>query len=331
MSVWDDVQPRDLRGILSEWGAIARVTIATPHAEYPLRTGDRVRYPIGTYTTTLAGPELARLAAERGIVAIHTLARYEMGRPLADIARHLIDERVAATARGDEMAASRAKLMANALGGKFAQRAGRWVPDARLRPPEMWGEWLDHQGDGMPPTRCRAIAGVGYRREESRRGNSLLCAIYCYLTSYGRCQMRDVREALPTQSVLSQDTDGLWVTDDGLAAARSSGLLDRDEPGHLTLRESVDYARFLSPRHYVAGTEWTLAGIAVGRTWDASGQVVESLCLNPIRFGPRAAPGAMTHIVRTVDLAGIVPDVPVDADTGWARPWQIGVDIVPWD
>lgn len=331
MSVTSDFPLGDLRGFLREWGAIARVSLSTHVSEYPYRSKDRLRWPIGQWVTTLAGPELLAALADGAITAVHELARYEMGRPLRGIADYLIRQRAAAREAGDLFAENQYKLMANALGGKFAQRAGRWVPDGKLRPPVMWGEFLEADAESGDVIRCRAVAGAAFRREESRRGNSLLCALYCYLTSYGRCQMRTIREALPTNAVLSQDTDGVWVTTDGLNAAHTQGMLTGDSPGRLRHVESVGYARFLSPRHYVAGTKWVLSGIAVGRTFDASGNVVEHLSVNPVKFGPMCAPDSITHHVRTVSLSGIHPDTPVNAATGWAHPWLVSPGVLPWE
>lgn len=331
LSVRDSVPESDWDGWTKHVGCIARVELETDIGEYPMRDRDRLRFPAGRFWTTLAGPELREAFLRGHLRRIGQCARYALGKPLAAVAGHLLSERQRAMANHDILGASWLKLLANSLGGKFAQRADRWIAAPSASGGPEWGEWIMDRGETDEPWRMRSIAGVPFRCERGKPGGKLLSAVFAYLTAYGRLQMLALREALPARSVLSQDTDGLWVTDVGLAAAESLGLLGTDEPGRLRYVETVGFARWLSPRHYYAGGQWTLAGTVLGSAWVSDREVVETRSVNPVRYRPTEAPREMMVFTARKELGELRPDVPVDALTGWSRPWHRGARLLPID
>jgi hypothetical protein len=59
-------------------GIIAEVTVRTTSARYPLRLGGRILHPAGTFTTTLAGPEIREARARGELVCIGAGYFYSM-------------------------------------------------------------------------------------------------------------------------------------------------------------------------------------------------------------------------------------------------------------
>lgn len=310
---------RQLAAWVEHFGVIACVTARLRHAEYPFRHGGRTAYPLGTARVVLAGPELARLIADDSIVGVHTACVYDMGRPFASLCSWLLSERQRCKDAGDSFGEVLFKSWANKFGGKFAQRSVRWEVCPKVRPPVRWGTWRDVNADGGAKSVYRALAGVAFEQKEGRPGAGLLAAVFAYLTAYGRDQMRTVRESLPPRSVLSQDTDGLWLTSEGLAALERSGSLDTTAPGRLRLVESVGHARWYTAKHYYAGGAWTLAGIPDGWTLLDSDTVVQGQLVNPIRSAPQFAPRTLTETITRVKLSRIPRPDPVGPD-GWAVP-----------
>lgn len=331
LSIRTDIGPDDLGGFVRHCGCIARVELDTDRPEYPYRGPDRTRFPTGRFWTTLAGPELRRACQEGAVTQVGDVARYELGYPLRDVALHLLAERAHAQELGDVAGAVLAKVLINALPGKFAQRSDRWVIAPDVEPEHWWGEWLVSEGPGAAPKRYRSLCGLVHRKERGSAGGRLLAALFAYLTSYMRVWMRDVREQIGAGNVLSQDTDGLWVTDQGLEAAEQRGMIGKGKPGDLILQESCGFARWLDARHYYHAGQWVLSGIKGGFTGGDKLIFRERVVTNPARGVPSEHPTALRTHVRRVDLRGIVPDSPVDRETGWAVPHVVGPDRPePW-
>lgn len=331
LSVLPSMPVEQFKGFVQHVGCIARVCLRTDAPEYPLRFIDRTRFPVGTFWTTLAGPELKRAAKADEIVSVAEIARYELGRPLKDVAAYLLTERDRCRAAKDGPGEALAKALAVSLGGKFAQRSDRWVVDPTVPPEHWWGEWVVTSERTAEVKRYRSLCGLVHRHERGQVGGKLLAALFCYLTAYGRLWMRDVRAMIGADNVLSQDTDGLWVTDAGLDICEEKGLLGAGAAGDLLYKESCGFARWLDARHYYHGGSWVLSGIKGGFTAEAKLLFHERLTTNPARGVPSEHPTALRTAVRKIDLRGIRPDVPVDWETGWARPWHVGPGRpTPW-
>lgn len=330
-----------LAALCEHRGVLAQVHARVTRPEYPIKAphrvvyrwhgergerkragvsmAPRVLYPLGPLTLTLAGPELLRLAREGAIDHVDAVAIYDLGRPFGDLMKYLLREREAAKLRGDAFVATLCKTWSNAFGGKFAQQSQRWVPRPDVVPPIRWGQWTDVDGDTGHTSVWRAIAGLAHQRELGQHGAQLLAAVYAYLTSYGRCRMRDVRDAVPKGGVLSQDTDGLWTTGDATAALRADTSRVRPGPGSLRHVATVSAARWYTPKHYWTDGTWTLAGIADGFEVEDRDHVRSIVRANPIRGVPTAPPSILTEMIQTVRLDRIGPSEFVGRD-GWSVP-----------
>lgn len=250
-----------------DWGVIAHVTLLARHAEYPVRRGARVYFPTGQIHTTLTGPELIAASESDRIETIHRASVYRLHWPFRGACSALLALRAAARQSGDSSGEQWAKLLANSLGGKLAQRSGQWVRSPDRDVPGQWGASHSINADAGTLTRFRHIAGVCWRYEDDERAAGPYAAAFAYLTAYGRLAMRRLRELCPPRSVVSQDTDGLWVLPHGLRALRRSDVAWGDGPGELREVCSAADARWIGPRHYYAGGCWTLAGFS-GATVD---------------------------------------------------------------
>lgn len=314
--------PDELRGWLKYWGGIAVVKLRAQEPEYPVRLDDRTRYPLGDCTATLAGPELLAALERDEVLEVRTYLRYAMGSPFKRWGRFVLRKRTEAKAAGDPAAELLWKLVANAFGGKFAQRSRRWVPCPRESAPKRWGDYyISREGSAAPEAR-RALAGIPHRLLVGGPGGRLPAAVYAYLTSYGRLHTRGIRILLGAGVVLAQDTDGLWVTDEGLRRARKYSLLAGDGPGTLRLDESSRYARWWDARHYYSMGKWTLAGVASGWTLASTGVAREVRRVEPSAFGIDPADALILEVVKDRKLDRIQPEGRVGPD-GWLIPTTI--------
>lgn len=304
---------------LKHWCVIASVRVCTTLPEYPVRTRGSTAYPAGSFDTCLAGPELAEGLRDGSIRRVYALARYKPGRPFVGWASTVLRERSEARQRGDGAAEVMWKGIANSFGGKFAQRSNRWVTRTDVVPPTDWGEWWEAGTEGSERTRFRSVAGVAFEACPGLPGHRLPAAVFAYLTSYGRLQMRLIRGLLGNRGWISQDTDGLWCpASAGERLTQSPGLVG-DSPGLLRLADTVPYAWFITPRHYVAGGRWTLSGYCEGWTLEGVDRVRERRTVNPARLGARKVPRYVLETVKTVELPSLQHDGPVDQE-GWWQP-----------
>jgi hypothetical protein len=271
----DDVSPRELDELVGSFAVIAKVTIRTRRAEYPYRSGERVVYPVGTFLTTLCGPELATLRTDGEVIQCHRVTTYHRASVLNAVAQYLLELRRTEDCTSAAGQSGFAKLLVNALAGKLAQRAGGWVRDSSRDRRGEWGEsYVENVQTGVR-TRFRRIAGLCWRWEDETSGAGPHTSAFAYLASYGRVMMRRIRDQLPERSVVSQDTDGLWCLPRGTVALQSCPDKGGGAPGQLCIEGSADTGRWYTARHYQTDGLWTLAGMSRfappeddGTVWD---------------------------------------------------------------
>lgn len=332
-------------------GVIARVTAEVRHPEYPVRMprrvvyrwpgeGKRVRrdrldvpvrtvYPVGEAVLTLAGPELLRLAAEDSIKAVHAAALYDVGKPFGGLMNHLLDLRRRGKQGEEGIIVQLAKAWAVKFGGKFAQRSGTWDARPSIIPPIRWGEYADRCEVTRVSERWRAFAGLAQLWKDGQPGAKLLAAVYAYTTSYARVQMRDVRAEFEPRSVLSQDTDGIWVAGDVPETLQGTRLRSQSDPGSIRIAGEYRYGRWYTPRHYYCDGTWVLAGVSDGFLVSKGSVVEYTTYTNPVRSSPRHPPRIISEWKQYISLRHVGPTEFIGRD-GWSVPSRlVGFGVQP--
>lgn len=301
------------------YGVIASVTIETRRSEYPRRNGSRIDYPLGKFQTTLTGPELLRLKRDGKVLKCHEIAIYDTAPVFSKAANELIRMREAARQSGNWAWEFFAKLLGNSMGGKLAQTKGRWLERRKVAPMMEWGEWIQQGKSGEKPRKFRAVAGLVWEWVTDPAGAGPHTAAFDYLTAYGRLMMRDIREHCPPESILSQDTDGLWVLPKAVDAIRKAGVPFGDDAGQLRVTSVSDVARFFGPRHYFTSAGWVLAGFHEARL-DVDGMgISHTVEMNPVRAGTDELPGALYTVSKRSHLRLETHGGPV-SQFGWVGP-----------
>lgn len=319
LSVEKEVDAGRVEGLCKHWGVLARVRLTTSIDEFPLRTNNRTIYPIGTFDTVLAGPELEYASQIGALRHVHALARYEMQPAFKLYAEYLLAERARLRAAGDAEGEADVKRLSNCFGGKFAQRSDRWEPRPSVVPPIQWGRWLRKDTESGLYAHYRVISGLAQERVTGRPGAGLLAAVFAYLTSYGRTQMRAIRQSLGAEAVISQDTDGLWLTDVGVSRLARIGKRLGGEPGQLREVDSHMFGRWYDAQHYYVGGRWTLSGFSNGFQIESDGTIVHTIECNPVRSFPGRAPGRVSRTIKRTRLTQIATVQRIGSD-GWAKP-----------
>lgn len=299
-----------------------RVAYRWPDGGRPIKkrsheTTGRVVYPVGDCTLTLAGPELLKLASEDGIVSVGRANVYDVGRPFRELCDYLLGRRADARLMNDRFIEGWCKELNNSFAGKFAQRGVSWNPVDVGGIGPRWGEWKLADLDTGRVRWFRSLAGLTTEREVGQPGAKLLAGVFGYLTAYGRVLMRTIRERMPERSCLSQDTDGLWCTDDGLTSLSAIIGSGQPVPGTLRLVGSYDHVRFWTPKHYVYDGTWVLSGFSDGFKIMEGNIICSTTVTNPIRGVPSLPPSVIAETTSRVSLRSIGPSDFVGPD-GWA-------------
>lgn len=315
---------KDARELCTYFGIIADVTMNTEVGEYPCRHDDRIIFPTGTFPTTLTGPELKKAIDEGGVAKVNQLARYEMGCPFQSFAECLLLERQRAKASDRPGWELFVKLLSNAFTGKLAQRGAKWVHRPEVAPEREWGEFFEVDADTQKRRRFKSTEGLvsEYVHDETFGRPMGFC--YAYLTAYARLFMRELRALAPVDTVISQDTDGLWVLESAkreIFAARGG---ESKEPGKLKMDDVQPAGRWFGPKHYWLPSGWILSGfhqaarIGKGLTFE------DTFNRNPLHTIATELPTKLVHNVRrgTLDMkmaAGTVDKF------GWVRPTEVNL------
>lgn len=315
-------RPADIIELAAGLGVIARVRIESERAEFPQRYERGVRYPVGRFTTYLTGPELIELSKCGEIIKVYEYALYKLARPFTESMDALLSDRESCRERGDAAGEQFAKLVANSLAGKLAQRQGRWKRDAHLDETGKWGDSHVLNRRTGTVTRIRHLCGLAWRWVDDESGSGPHTAAFAYLTSYGRLHMAAIRAAMPPLSVVSQDTDGLWCTEEGYHSLISAGILGHGGVGQLRTVGSARTAIFLGARHYCTDGQWTLAGYCDPVVDQNTGRVLHSQHTPLFQAGCVGPPGKVFVATHDSLLPADLEDGIVGED-GWVRPRRL--------
>lgn len=254
--------PTHVEWLISKYLVIGECDVETYRSETPWRKGNRTLYPVGRFTTALAGPEFVRSWKRGEVRAVRRLAYYRGAGLFASFVGQWWERKRQALDNRDSAGEKFAKLMLNSLGGKFAQRTPSWQFDPRIEVIRPWRAfpWTD------PETGCvwnaRAIGWHGQRLAGREDSAHCFPAVSAYLTSYAREFMREARASIPPSCLYYQDTDSLMVSgeSDGYAPGGGSdvggGLGQWREIGRyssVTIRGPKNYS--CDGRHTIAGVK----------------------------------------------------------------------------
>lgn len=327
---WTRPSVRELREMLDVWGVIANVRLKTESPEYPYRDGDRVSYPKGEFHTCLCGPELKRAVDDGAVSAVAHAATYQMGKPFASAFTQLVQEREKARAKARPAWEVFVKLLSNSFSGKLAQRKSRWERRPGVFPERDWGEWTCRNPGTGERSRWRSVSGLSFENVAAPFQGRPLASVFCFLTAHGRYLMRLVREALPDRTVVSQDTDGLWVvgatpelyhTARNVLKGRGYDLARKDE-------SVSQQAVFFGPRHYWTEAGWVLAGFHEHQQWGDGLTFDDSYTFLPIGGASDRPPEWVYHCQRRTRLGEIPVDGTCDSD-GWVVPPRLRLTATP--
>lgn len=305
---------------LDDFGLIASVLVHTTTPDYPTRTAHGIRYPIGRFWTTLAGPELACALSSGHVERISHAAVYEMGRPFKSVAEEMLTLRTKYRDQEEPVWELFAKTLANSMSGRMALRHFTWQNRPKVKAKYQWGTWVRRLVDTDESIHFRALAGMVQERVEEEGAPRDMGAAYAYLTSYGRWLMAWVRAMCPEGSVLAQDTDGVWTTPAATAELYRSADAESRIVGTLHCDHMTNVGRFFGAQHYWWGKHWVLSGHARPNVTPGT-TIAKSVESSVPLFHTQAAPEPFVYTREVEREIGRIQAHGGISEDGWVKPF----------
>jgi len=265
LSSWTgSVRVSDLERWRDEFLVIGEVTLSTDQPDYPVIHDHKLIFPVGTFRTSLAGPELYRAYDAGHIIELHQAALYRSERLFTEFVDYFYGQRMEAKQRGDQVNAFNFKILANSLYGKFGQRGRRFEKIAECDPDTIAIEDTFDADSGDYTTR-RYFGGIVQEWISEGESFNSFPAISSFVTSYARTVLLDAIASAGRANCYYCDTDSLVVNRQGWE--NLSHLVDQDRLGAWSLDRILDSIALHGPKDYVFDGQVKVKGVRKDATW----------------------------------------------------------------
>ena len=261
-------------------GLVARCVVRTQTPRYPLRAKGAVLHPVGTFSTTLAGPEILD-ARERGdLLQVEAGYGYHLGHQMRDWAQWALGVLNSDSTEVEPMLQVAVKGWSRSVPGRWGMTHARPIRSG----PSHVQEWaLEPVTVGSPPRRGSIfhLAGTWTESVNDQEADDSFPAVLAYIQSYCRLALNRMLDALPESALVSCNTEGAWINQSALYAsevvmphseATGSDPLDKNEAGlamlncltrplTVQLKRTAQTLSLLSPQHHKADAERLYSGI----------------------------------------------------------------------
>jgi len=205
---------KNLIAFLTNYLAVAMVTVSTDVPLYPLRAHGKLIFPVGTFETVLCTPEL-KMAIDRGhLVSVGETALYDGGELFAAYVDTFYQLRQTAKETGDQISDALYKLFMNGLYGKFGQLTEAWdrigdEPYDHVYCEETW------DAVNQVVQTYKVFGGSRFLQGETGESFDSFPAVAAHVTAYARRLLAEYIETAGWENVFYADTDSLFVSEAG--------------------------------------------------------------------------------------------------------------------
>lgn len=257
------------------WGVIADCTITTDTPRVPCRIGGGVWYPVGTFSTTLAGPDIREARAHGELQSVGAGWLHQLGYSLRPWAQWCIDSLNDDTGRTPDIAKLVHRIWARSAIGKWAQRGYEVIP---IGPSPNIGwhyEEAWHHTKNVPAG-IVDFAGTRYQVAAVNQSDNAYPAVLAFVESYIRVAMGRAIAVTGDRHMVACDTDG-YICDSG-GVGKLALANEAIAPLELRVKSHYRRVKVVGPQHLELGTQKRHAGIPrsaepgpqgtlIARTW----------------------------------------------------------------
>ena len=241
-----------------QWDYIAKVKVTTERPCAPCRIDNNIWWPVGTFTTVLAGPEIDYARSTGATVEVGGGYVYKMDFALRDWAIWCIGLLHADRATVPPIVRRMAKGWSRSVVGRFAGHSSQITSD---RPSIGVGVRLE-TGHNLTTGRPIEILTIGDREittEHDLDGPECFPAVLAFVEAHCRTALGQMIDSRNPTRLLQVNTDGWW---ERKTVRNSAYQVDNVPWPHTVVRKaSVNAVVILGPDHLTTAAERRISGI----------------------------------------------------------------------
>lgn len=322
---------------------IAEVEITTHVPCAPVRIGDEIWHPVGTFRTVITGPEVRYALTVADSVRVISHRCYKVNHSLADWAAWCIKVQTDTSGNTPDVVKRVAKGWGRSVVGRFAARTSH-VISTRPSTHPGWHLETGHDLTTGAALEWLSIGGIEQTIAKDLDGSEVFPAVLAFVEAHCRVALRQMMATRTPNLVLQCNTDG-WME---MRAERRSDYVPENVPWPFTVSRKALERRVLvrGPNHVLTPHERRYAGIpaaavaGVGNTmrwhdWPGLKWQLEHGQTGEYHRPEREAEMAMHYVKRWVlDTGETLPVTTVVGANGvtsiepWCRAWGQRVDDV---
>lgn len=264
-----DRVPESLALHVNPWqDVICEATITTDRPCVPVKVGDEVWWPTGTFRTVLTGPELRYAATVAEKVVLGAGYSYKMGTALADWAAWCLKLQFAHVAEAPLIVSRMAKGWGRSVIGRFASRTSQIVsqrPSQHLN----WHLETGHNLETGATIEVLSMGGTELTIEKNVDSADCAPAVLAFVEGYSRVALARMLDSRDPSRLLQCNTDGWW---ERKAVRAATYELPNVPDGYTVVRKALERKLVvLGPNHVQTPTERRYAGIPRKATENGDG------------------------------------------------------------
>lgn len=312
-------------------GVLAECVISAEKPRYPCRVGANVWYPVGTYRTVLAGPDITEAKRRGELVEVGPGQVHWLQPVMSPWARWVLAVAEGRDENAPPVARIAAKAWSRSVIGRWAQRSWTstaWGPS----PGEGWGFEPGWDAAGNCPGAVVDLGGQRSWQAASASGDNAYPAILAWIESHVRVRLARAIDAIGPGAVLQCNTDGLVARRRGVGTkgagarlVRPAGMRDEAAlswllgeieadvwPLRLRVKGRYDHLQILGPSHLQLDDRRRWSGIPRSAEVGADGAATGRLWPGWAWQMNRGTPGGYVRPEVKMTLSGVRPP-------GWLR------------
>lgn len=245
-------------GISQGVDVIAQCVVTTERPCVPCRIDHEVWWPVGTFATTLAGPEIAYARSVGATVDTGSCYVYKLDFALREWAVWCLELLQAPPHVVPPLIRRMAKGWSRSVIGRFGGHTSQ-ITDQR---PALGPDWRLEVGHNLTtgrPMEILTIGGLDITSEHDLEGTDAFPAVLAFVESHCRVALARTLDSRAPDRILQANTDGWWER----RVVRAAGYELENVPWpHTVVRKAlVNDVAILGPDHLTTPHERRLAGV----------------------------------------------------------------------
>jgi hypothetical protein len=237
---------------------LAEVEITTHRPCAPVRIDGEIWWPVGTFRTALAGPEIRYALSVADSVVVLNYRAYKMGYALAEWAAWNLRLVTDVSGEVPPIVQRVAKGWGRSVTGRFSSRTSRVIA-TRKSTHLGWHLENGHDLNTGASLEFLSMGGIERTIAKDLDGADVFPAVLAFVESYVRVALAQTLDAQPPELLLQCNTDGWWQS----RAVRKSNYVPPGVPWPFrTVRKALERRLLVrGPNHVLTPHERRYAGI----------------------------------------------------------------------